>query len=708
MYSTRFKTLIIKRAPSDASHFLICIISALSLVNAQELNQDIQPVFTNKNAIFNEKNNNIMNNNNADAQLMNNYPSAIDLNSSFLPSNLTQPATVPTLGSLLMNNNVDQTAKLNNNPLKFVGRLALNSTNQSGKYQQFVGRQSNPNIDSFFDDRIKEILDYDEYIDKLEFEMSKIEAKNNNIDFDEATIIAKHHNYEELVKYLRDLEKRYPKTTKVFSIGTSVKGLDLYAIELCSNPGEHKILRPEVRLVANMHGNEVVGREILLNLARLLAENYEAALLQVESNTPSPQKFVKKLLDSTRIFILPSMNPDGYEVSIESCTLEPSGRRGRNNANQFDLNRNFPSTFQQTTPNPATQPETQALMNWAHATQVVLGATIHGGSLVVSYPFDGTTDTSLQRGNSPSPDNELFKHLAKVYSKNHKTMSSGQVCFDKCDGESREEKFEDDGTINGASWYSLYGTAQDWLYENTNSFEVSIEIGCNMYPKASQLPLYWSQNKKPLLKWMLEAHKGVKGTVKDAVSGKPLTNVLVHVQGIGNNVTSSIHGDFFRPLLPGLYNLTFVKDDYKIERAHFQVDGGLANILDIKMSPLTGDNTKTTESPTTKSPDENSNKDSSEHSLLVSILIMSLVTILILLAMIAAYFAQKQRAKRSHSMQLQTIRPVQKCDQKQQHTNNLSPSNQTLRNANRQPESVGQASSININSSSNNKSSVCL
>lgn len=51
---------------------------------------------------------------------------------------------------------------------------------------------------------------------------------------------------------------------------------------------------------------------------------------------------------------------------------------GRNNSNNFDLNRNFPDQFFQITD--PTQPETIAVMSWMKAYPFVLSANLHGGN----------------------------------------------------------------------------------------------------------------------------------------------------------------------------------------------------------------------------------------------------------------------------------------------------------------------------------------
>lgn len=53
-------------------------------------------------------------------------------------------------------------------------------------------------------------------------------------------------------------------------------------------------------------------------------------------------KRITKLIDSTRIHLLISMNPDGYEISKEG---DEGSSFGRSNANSVDLNRNFPDQY---------------------------------------------------------------------------------------------------------------------------------------------------------------------------------------------------------------------------------------------------------------------------------------------------------------------------------------------------------------------------
>ena len=298
----------------------------------------------------------------------------------------------------------------------------------------------------------------------------------------------KHHDYEELTWFLKYYAKKYPDITNLYSIGYSVQNRKLWAMEISSNPGKHEPGRPEVKYVGNIHGNEATGRELLLLLIKNLCENY------------SKDEHVRDIVDTTAIHILPSMNPDGYEKAAVRGRKNPI--IGRSNAKHVDLNRNFPDQFFPSTTGPP-QPETKAVMEWMKSRPFVLSASFHSGALVALYPYDDSP--SGQSMYSATPDDDVFRRLAKTYSQSHPTMHLANPKWN-CTGE-KEQHFID-GITNGANWYSLSGGMQDYNYVNSNCFEVTLELGCKRFPDASELKNYWDDNRAALMKFAKQVRLG--------------------------------------------------------------------------------------------------------------------------------------------------------------------------------------------------------
>ncbi|GFO01125.1 carboxypeptidase d, partial [Plakobranchus ocellatus] len=353
-----------------------------------------------------------------------------------------------------------------------------------------------------------------------------------------------HHNYEEMTMFLRELSERFPAITRLYSAGQSLQGRDLWVLEISDMPGQHEPGEPEFKYIGNMHGNEVVGREMLLLLCQLLCENY------------GTDELLTLMVNNTRIHIMPSMNPDGYEIS------KPGDRQsilGRANHNEVDLNRNFPSLFHPDSANKQRQPETLAVMQWVRSYPFVLSANLHGGALVANYPYDdkmGHGVTSSSPGESKSPDDATFIQLAEAYSMAHSSMHSARNCNSE-----RGEYFHD-GITNGALWYVVAGGMQDWNYWFTNCFEITIELGCFKFPPEKDLPNYWAANKDSLLVYMGQVHKGVKGFVRDK-SGHGIFNASINVKEIDHPVYSAQDGDYWRLLTPGTFTVTASAEGYE-------------------------------------------------------------------------------------------------------------------------------------------------
>jgi carboxypeptidase D len=136
------------------------------------------------------------------------------------------------------------------------------------------------------------------------------------------------------------------------------------------------------KYVGNMHGDETIGRQLLIYLIEYLVRNYGIV----------PE--VTDLIDTTDIYLMPSMNPDGFAKSQEGFCESIQNYYGRYNGNGVDLNRDFPDRLDQKIIqklyHTQRQPETLAMMEWIKTNPFVLSANLHGGAVVASYPYDNS------------------------------------------------------------------------------------------------------------------------------------------------------------------------------------------------------------------------------------------------------------------------------------------------------------------------------
>ena len=197
---------------------------------------------------------------------------------------------------------------------------------------------------------------------------------------DQGVNIIDYIHYDDMTAVLHTLESRFPELCKLHTIGQSVQGRELWVLQISDRIDETEPDEPMFKYVGNIHGNEAVSRQILIYLIEDLLENYGS------------DERIAKLINTTNIFIMPSANPDGFEMANMGDCVDVVGRP---NAHLVDLNRNFPDQFR-TKDRPEREPETLALMQWIEANPFVLSANLHGGSVVASYPFDDSANHTVQ------------------------------------------------------------------------------------------------------------------------------------------------------------------------------------------------------------------------------------------------------------------------------------------------------------------------
>lgn len=337
----------------------------------------------------------------------------------------------------------------------------------------------------------------------------------------------KYPTYQAYLAMMRQFVNDYPAICKLDTIGYSVQGRQILAVKISDNVNQNEN-EPEFFYSSTMHGDETVGYVLLIRLADYL-------LTQYGLKTPEGLR-VKNLVNNLEIWINPLANPDGtYRLGGDTTVSKAT----RSNANNIDLNRNFPDRVND--PNNTTvgrQAETKVMMEFVWKHNFTLSANFHGGAQVVNYPWDNGATSGTY---SASPDDAWFINLSRIYATPNPDIMSGGFT---------------NGITNGCKWYAIFGGRQDWMYWWQGGRETTIELWNTKNPAGSVLPQRWTNNKESLLAYMEVALKGIHGIVTDFQTGLPI-RARVDVLEIPNGsvFTDSTVGDFYRLLQTGTYNL---------------------------------------------------------------------------------------------------------------------------------------------------------
>lgn len=356
-----------------------------------------------------------------------------------------------------------------------------------------------------------------------------------------------YHDHEALTAYLQGVAASHPDICRLNSIGLSVQGRELWVLTISDNPDEDED-EPEFKYVSTIHGDEVVGVELLLFLIDEIVEGYGT----------DPR--MTNIVDNVELHILPLMNPDG------------NANGTRNNADGVNLNRDFPDPYTSPSNTPTGRAvETGLVMEWTFGHNFDLGANFHGGAMVVNYPYDNNPG-----GNSVytiSPDDDLYIEMSEDYTVGNIPMWNGDFFH---------------GITNGAAWYAISGGMQDWNYRYQGCMAVTIELYDIKWPNYNVIPGLWNDNREGMLTYLEWCLKGVRGIVTNSVSGDPLGGVEVQVVGRDHTTLSSAGiGDYHRILPAGTWALEFSKAGYQSQTiSGVAVAGNGATVLDVALVPL--------------------------------------------------------------------------------------------------------------------------
>jgi len=251
---------------------------------------------------------------------------------------------------------------------------------------------------------------------------------------------------------------RIPSNIHDFSIGNSVLGKSIACFKL--GRGLNKVL-----FVFGIHGNETGAVKLAHYFLNWINKNDE---------------YFKNI----SLFVIPCLNPDGYNLAQESPNYFHGGKIGRFNANNVDLNRNFDTPIfckesiwssgkNYKEKNKVycgefgnSEPETKAITKFIKDNQIKIMLSFHNAGADVM-----------------SSEDKVSKKLAMIYSQ--KTGFHNMEDFEW-------EKMQQGGTakewceLNHISFIEIEGTTRwnsDWKKQKKAIIEVLLFIGNVNYEK---------------------------------------------------------------------------------------------------------------------------------------------------------------------------------------------------------------------------------
>lgn len=240
--------------------------------------------------------------------------------------------------------------------------------------------------------------------------------------------------YQQIVKSMEDLSKKYPDLATHVVYGKTAKGMPLQLVRLAranfSNPSNPTAPRKAVLIAGTIHGDEFLGVE----------DKLPYIFLDESAKLPGITQYLK---EGGVIYMAPVLNPEGYAA------------RDRYNSKGIDLNRDFPIMFQHH--EGFTQPETGFLGKYLHEDmqknnlKLIMTLDYHCciGALLHPWSFD----------DAPAlPEKDLKRHqfvgniLRKFFGMEFPV-----------------------GTTPDLLGYSAMGTSKDYYYERYHSTSFTYE-----------------------------------------------------------------------------------------------------------------------------------------------------------------------------------------------------------------------------------------
>ncbi|MEA1875614.1 MAG: M14 family zinc carboxypeptidase [Bacteroidota bacterium] len=360
-----------------------------------------------------------------------------------------------------------------------------------------------------------------------------------------------YHSMDEVYEMLHGFAQTYPALVYTDTIGFSQeKEYPIIALRISDNPGIDED-EPCVMYDGLHHAREPISMEVCLNLINHLLTGY------------GTDEQITQWVNETEIWVIPMMNPEGWEYVVDESLVYPYWRknlRDNNGNGQFDpsvdgvdINRNYDFNWLQggsgnygsltyRGPAPFSEGEAKAKRDLALREKPIISLSYHTYGEIIIYSWSDRPE---------APDQDLILSIATEVA-------------------SRIPSSTGSGTYNPTVSNCQNGFSRCWMYAVAGSLEYTVECAKEFIPDGAAGLEIAEQNLEGALYILDRVHgSGLQIHVKDAISGEPVVATIkvpeIYQEVLTPRTTDSIFGRFDRLLLPGNYNLEISSSGYETQ-----------------------------------------------------------------------------------------------------------------------------------------------
>ncbi|XP_070786865.1 carboxypeptidase B2 [Enoplosus armatus] len=262
-------------------------------------------------------------------------------------------------------------------------------------------------------------------------ELIEMQTRNDSTDpRSSSTFYERYHSLGDIYYWINRTQQDNPSTVKIILIGSSYEKRPIYALKLSLNNRPNK---KAMWIDCGIHAREWISPAFCLWFVQYSLSFY------------NQNQDITHILDNMDVYVLPVLNPDGYEYTWTTNRMWRKNRSFSKSSSCIgvDLNRNFdanwctegashePCTEIYCGAFPESEPESQAVADFlrSHKDSVQLYLSIHSYSQMLLFPYSCTLDEAENHNDLLEMVQEAAQKIRRYYRNTYKYGAGAKTIY---------------------------------------------------------------------------------------------------------------------------------------------------------------------------------------------------------------------------------------------------------------------------------------